>query len=255
MTRAMSFRLLGARARKQAGASLPVSTPIRHLAVILDGNRRWANRLGLPTVDGYRAGGRNVHALLSWCEEVGIPVVTLWPLSTENLSRDPDELQDLLRVIGDVLDELAASGRWRLRLIGDLARLPDGVAERMRRAEQRTTWVRGLDVNIAVAYSGRVDVLRAIRSLIQEHLAAGTIDQLLETLSAELIARRLCTAGQPEPDLVIRTSGEQRLSNFMLWQTAFSELYFAPACWPDFGRADFDRAIAAFGRRSRRFGR
>ncbi|WP_069353518.1 polyprenyl diphosphate synthase [Burkholderia cenocepacia] len=226
-----------------------------HLAVILDGNRRWADRLGLPATDGYRAGGRNVHALLSWCEETGIPFVTLWPLSTENLQRDAGELRDLLAVIGDVFDELAACGRWRLHVIGDLTQLPPATAERIRAAQQRTAHARGLDVNIAVAYSGRLDLLHAVRSLIAEHVAAGTVEQLLAQLSPELIASRLYTAGQPEPDLVIRTSGEQRLSNFMLWQTAFLEFYFTPTCWPDFGRDDFEQAIDAYGKRARRFGK
>jgi short-chain Z-isoprenyl diphosphate synthase len=226
-----------------------------HLAVILDGNRRWADRLGLSAADGYRAGGRNVHALLSWCEEAGIPFVTLWPLSTENLGRDAGELRDLLAVIADVFDELAASGRWRLHVIGDLTKLPPVTAERIGAAQRRTARTRGLDVNIAVAYSGRLDLLHAVRSLIEEHVAAGTVDQLLAQLSPELIASRLYTAGQPEPDLVIRTSGEQRLSNFMLWQTAFSEFYFTPTCWPDFGRDDFGQAIATYGKRARRFGK
>ncbi|MCA8021941.1 polyprenyl diphosphate synthase [Burkholderia metallica] len=226
-----------------------------HLAVILDGNRRWADRLGLPPAEGYRAGGRNVHALLSWCEEAGIPFVTLWPLSTDNLDRDADELRGLLAVIADVFDELAASGRWRLRVIGDLTKLPPATAGRIDAAQRRTAGSRGLDVNIAVAYSGRLDLLHAIRSLIEEHVAVGTVDQLLARLSPELIASRLYTAGQPEPDLVIRTSGEQRLSNFMLWQTAFSEFYFTPTCWPDFGRNDFEQAIDAYGKRTRRFGK
>ncbi|AOJ35440.1 MULTISPECIES: polyprenyl diphosphate synthase [Burkholderia cepacia complex] len=228
--------------------------PLRHLAVILDGNRRWADRLGLPTIDGYRAGGRNVHALLSWCEAAAIPMVTLWPLSTENLKRNAEELVGLLTVIVKVLDELARSGRWRLRVIGDLTKLPSTVAERIGDAVRSTEQVQGLEVNIAVAYSGRLELLSAIRALISEHAAAGSLDQLLADLSPELIASRLYTAGQPDPDLVIRTSGEQRLSNFMLWQSSFSELYFTPVCWPEFGRADFDDAIRFFYSRHRRFG-
>ncbi|MCC5028133.1 polyprenyl diphosphate synthase [Burkholderia dolosa] len=252
MTQDLILRVPDTVAVESAAASQPVPT---HVAVILDGNRRWAERCGVSIADGYRAGGRNVHALLSWCEEAGIPFVTLWPLSTENLSRDAAELGGLLAVIADVFDELAASGRSRLHVIGDLTKLPAATAARIRAAEQRTTHAHGLDVTVAVAYSGRLDLLHAIRTLIEEHVAAGTVDRLPAQLSAESIASRLYTAGQPEPDLVIRTSGEQRLSNFMLWQTAFSEFYFSPVCWPDFGRDDFERAIDAYGKRARRFGR
>ncbi|OXI71669.1 di-trans,poly-cis-decaprenylcistransferase [Burkholderia sp. MS389] len=255
MTQELILRAPATFAIDSPAASETARPPLpTHLAVILDGNRRWADRLGLPAVDGYRAGGRNVHALLSWCEEAGIPFVTLWPLSTENLNRDAAQLRGLLAVIADVIDELAAGGRWRLHVIGDLTKLPPATAERIGAAQQRTAHACGLDVNIAVAYSGRLDLLHAVRSLIAEHVAAGTVDQLLAQLSPELIASRLYTAGQPEPDLVIRTSGEQRLSNFMLWQTAFSEFYFTPTCWPDFGRDDFEQAIDAYGKRARRFG-
>ncbi|AGS25568.1 polyprenyl diphosphate synthase [Rhizobium etli] len=227
---------------------------IRHLAVILDGNRRWAERCGLQSIDGYRAGGRNVHALLSWCSEADIPMVTLWPLSAENLSRDPEELNALLTVIADVFEELAWTGRWHLRVIGDLSSLPPDAKRRIRNAECHTATVDGLDVNIAVGYSGRLELLHAIRTLIADHLLAGTVNTLQTDLSPESITSRLYTAGQPDPDLVIRTSGEQRLSNFMLWQCAFSEFYFTPVCWPDFRRTDFEEALTVYRSRHRRFG-
>lgn len=227
---------------------------IRHLAVILDGNRRWASQRSLPVISGYRAGGDNVHRFLGWCEEAGIPLVTLWPLSAENLRRDPQELQSLLTIIVDVFDELADSGHWRLHLLGDLGRLPPVPAKRISEAEQRTHRVDGIEVNIAVAYSGRQEVLHAVQCLLAEHASAGTLDQLAKVLSTELIASKLYTAGQPDPDLVIRTSGEQRLSNFMTWQSAFSEFYFSPACWPAFSFADFQDALATYQQRQRRFG-
>lgn len=227
---------------------------LRHLAVILDGNRRWATMRGLQMVEGYRAGGDNVHRFLGWCEEAGIPLVTLWPLSAENLRRDPEELSGLLGVIVDVFDELAESGRWRLRILGELARLPSRIAQRICLTSQRTRHVKGVEVNIAVAYSGRQEVLHAVQCLLAEHASAGTLDQLAGALSTELIASKLYTAGQPDPDLVIRTSGEQRLSNFMPWQSAFSEFYFSSACWPDFSFADFEDALATYQLRRRRFG-
>ncbi|HUB91855.1 MAG TPA: polyprenyl diphosphate synthase [Dyella sp.] len=241
-------------AERYLASSASQSAHISHLAVILDGNRRWASQRGLPIVDGYRAGGDNVHRFLGWCEEAGIPLVTLWPLSMENLRRDPQELQALLTVIVDVFDELAESDRWRLHILGDLARLPPAVAQRISMAEQRTHRSKGVEVNIAVAYSGRHEVLRAVQCLLAEHSLAGTLDQLINVLSTELIASKLYTAGQPDPDMVIRASGEQRLSNFMPWQSAFSELYFSPMCWPEFGLADFEDALATYQRRQRRFG-
>jgi short-chain Z-isoprenyl diphosphate synthase len=228
---------------------------INRLAVILDGNRRWASRRQLPTIEGYRAGGKNVHALLSWCRDARIPMVTLWPLSTDNLKRDADELQGLLTVIVEVLDAMTDGGLCRLRVIGDLTRLPPAVMERIRTAERRTAGVDGIDVNVAIAYSGRLELLHAFRSLISEYAAAGTLDQLPGDLDAELVASRLYTAGLPDPDFVIRTSGEQRLSNFMQWQSSYSELYFTPVCWPDFRRSDFDEAMRFFHSRQRRFGR
>jgi short-chain Z-isoprenyl diphosphate synthase len=227
---------------------------IRHLAVILDGNRRWASQRGLPMINGYRAGGDNVHRFLGWCEEAGIPLVTLWPLSAENLRRDPQELHALLTVIVGVFEELADSRRWRLHILGDLARLPPAVARSIAMAEQRTHCIDGVEVNIAVAYSGRQELLHAVQCLLAEHSSAGTLDQLANVLSAELLAGKLYTAGQPDPDLVIRTAGEQRLSNFMLWQSAFSEFYFSPAPWPEFSLADFEDAMATYRRRQRRFG-
>jgi len=241
----------GAERRPASSAS---AAQIKHLAVILDGNRRWASQRGLPIVSGYRAGGDNVHRFLGWCEQAGIPLVTLWPLSAENLRRNPQELQALLTVIVDVFDELADSGRWHLHILGDLARLPPAVARSISKAEQRTRRVKGIEVNIAVAYSGRQEVLHAVQCLLAEHASAGTLDQLINMLSAELIASKLYTAGQPDPDMVIRASGEQRLSNFMPWQSAFSEFYFSPRCWPEFGLADFEDALAAYQRRQRRFG-
>lgn len=238
--------------RLASGANQPAQ--IRHLAVILDGNRRWASQRGFPVVNGYRAGGDNVHRFLGWCEAAGIPLVTLWPLSAENLRRDPQELQALLTVIVDVFDELADSGRWRLHILGDLVRLPSAVARSISMAEQRTRRIMGVEVNIAVAYSGRQEVLHAVQCLLAEHRSAGTLDQLVDLLSTELIASKLYTAGQPDPDMVIRASGEQRLSNFMPWQSAFSEFYFSPMCWPEFGLADFEDALATYQRRQRRFG-
>ncbi|KVR28546.1 UDP pyrophosphate synthase [Burkholderia ubonensis] len=227
---------------------------IKHLAVILDGNRRWAVRHGLPLIDGYRAGGKNVHALLDWCEQAAISLVTVWPLSIENLGRPPAQVNDLLSVIATVVRELADSGRWNLKIIGDLGALPSAVSETIQEDEQRTHHVEGMRVNLAIAYSGRRELLRAMQELLIEHVTLGTVDQLIASLNDKLISNHLYTAGQPDPDLVIRTSGEQRLSNFMPWQTIFSEFYFTPVCWPEFTRYDFEQALDTYRDRHRRFG-
>nr|CEL22678.1 (2E,6Z)-farnesyl diphosphate synthase [Kibdelosporangium sp. MJ126-NF4]CTQ89819.1 (2E,6Z)-farnesyl diphosphate synthase (EC 2.5.1.68) [Kibdelosporangium sp. MJ126-NF4] len=163
------------------------------------------------TATAYRRGGDRVHDLLSWCDQAGIEVVTLWPLSTDNLRRDPHDVSALITVIADVIDELADAGRWRLRLLGDLTRLPPSVRQRTIRAQQRTESVQGILTNIAVAYDGHDDITTAVRALLTEHAAQGPpVATIAKTITSSLIAAHLSTAGQPEVDLIIRTSGEQR---------------------------------------------
>jgi short-chain Z-isoprenyl diphosphate synthase len=222
---------------------------------MLDGNRRWARAVGADTAHGYRAGAANIEPLLGWCEEVGVEVVTLWLLSTDNLNRPRQQLDGLLRVIADAVDSLAVQQRWRLHPVGALDLLPDEVAVRLKDAEEATREVDGLLVNVAVGYGGRREIADAVRSLLQEQAGQGmTIEQLAETIDVEHIARHLYTRGQPDPDLVIRTSGEQRLGGFLLWQSAQSEFYFCEAYWPDFRRVDFLRAVRAYAHRERRYG-
>ncbi len=227
----------------------------RHVGVMLDGNRRWAKARGSSTADGHRAGAANIENLLTWCEEVGVEVVTLWLLSTDNLSRPAAELAPLLEIIEDAVEALAIQGRWRLNLVGALDLLPSATSAALAAAAERTASVDGMLVNIAVGYGGRREIADAVRSLLQEHARAGTtIEELAEILDVEHIAEHLYTKGQPDPDLVIRTSGEQRLGGFLLWQSAHSEFYFCEAYWPDFRHVDFLRALRAFGERQRRFG-
>ncbi|TDU73514.1 polyprenyl diphosphate synthase [Streptomyces sp. KS 21] len=248
----------------QHPAAVPPSAPdtspdghgLRHVAVILDGNRRWARARGLPVIDGYRHGGRRVLELLAWCRAAeGIEAVTLWPLSTENLHRDRNELDGLLHVITDTTQEIAGTGVWRLRIIGAPDRLPARTADALRASAGRTRDVRGPEVNIAVAYGGRDEITRAIRNLLAAHRSAGTLHRLAGGIESQEFGRHLDTAGQPDPDLVIRTSGEQRLSGFMPWQTAYSEFYFCPVPWPDFDQDCFDAAMAWYAGRTRRTGR
>jgi short-chain Z-isoprenyl diphosphate synthase len=234
---------------------LPADKLPKHVGVMLDGNRRWAKALGEDTAHGYRAGAANISPLLGWCEEVGVEVVTLWLLSTDNLNRPPEQLTGLLRIIEDAVTDLAAQQRWRLHPVGALDLLPGDTARRLKEAADSTRDVDGMIVNIAVGYGGRREIADAVRSLLQEHAAKGTsIEELAEVLDVEHIAEHLYTKGQPDPDLVIRTSGEQRLGGFLLWQSAHSEFYFCEAYWPDFRRVDFLRALRSYASRERRYG-
>lgn len=234
---------------------LPADRIPKHVGVMLDGNRRWAKSVGADTAQGYRAGADNIWPLLGWCEEVGVEVVTLWLLSTDNLNRPSQELTGLLGVIEGAVEALAEAHRWRLHPVGALDLLPSSTAEKLKAAEDATRDIDGLLVNIAVGYGGRREIADAVRALIQEQAAEGrTLEELAESIDVEHIADHLYTKGQPDPDLVIRTSGEQRLGGFLLWQSAHSEFYFCEALWPDFRRVDFLRAIRAYAERERRFG-
>lgn len=234
---------------------LPADRIPKHVGVMLDGNRRWAKAVGADTAEGYRAGADHIHPLLDWCEEVGVEVVTLWLLSTDNLNRPPDQLAGLLTVIEGAVDSLVRTHRYRLHPVGALDLLPASTAERLKAAEDATRDIDGLLVNIAVGYGGRREIADAVRSLLLEQAAEGrTIEELAEVVDPEHIADHLYTKGQPDPDLVIRTSGEQRLGGFLLWQSAHSEFYFCEALWPDFRKVDFLRAIRAYAARERRFG-
>ena len=235
--------------------ALPQDRLPKHIGVMLDGNRRWAKAVGADTAQGHRAGAANIEPLLGWCEETGIEVVTLWLLSTDNLNRPAAELEALLAIIGDAVDSLADQRRWRLHPVGALDLLPAETARRLKEAEEATSDVDGMLVNIAVGYGGRREIADAVRSLLVEHSTKGTsLEELAQTIDVEHIAEHLYTKGQPDPDLVIRTSGEQRLGGFLLWQSAKSEFYFCEAYWPDFRRVDFLRAIRAYAERERRFG-
>ncbi len=234
---------------------MPTDGLPKHIGVMLDGNRRWAKAVGADTAHGHRAGAANIEPMLGWCEEVGVEVVTLWLLSTDNLNRPAAELEPLLGIIGEAVDSLAAQRRWRLHPVGALDLLPAVTAARLKAAEEATRDVDGMLVNIAVGYGGRREIADAVRSLLLEQAANGkTLEELAETVDVEHIAEHLYTKGQPDPDLVIRTSGEQRLGGFLLWQSAQSEFYFCEAYWPDFRRVDFLRAVRAYAQRERRFG-
>lgn len=236
-------------------SALPKSELPRHVGVILDGNRRWAAGLGSGASHGHRKGGEKIHEFLHWCEELEIEVVTLWLLSTDNLARESAELSSLLEIIQSTVAELAQTRRWRIHPVGALDLLPDSMREALQQAEASTSAVPGILVNVAIGYGGRREVVDAVRSLLLAQAAQGkSIDDVADSIEIEHIADHLYTRGQPDPDLVIRTSGEQRLSGFLLWQSAHSEFYFCEAYWPDFRKIDFLRALRSYAARHRRFG-
>lgn len=227
----------------------------RHVGIILDGNRRWAAMQGATTKRGHEAGAAKVAEFLGWCEDLGVEIVTLWLLSTDNLSRDTAEVDALLRIIDGTVTELAGSGRWRIHPMGYWDDLPADMRERLHEVKRAGETADGMLVNVAVGYGGRREVVDAVRSLLHEHAQQGTsLDELAQLIDIDHIAQHLYTKGQPDPDLVIRTSGEQRLGGFLLWQSQYSEFWFCEAYWPDFREIDFLRAVRSYGGRQRRFG-
>lgn len=229
----------------------------KHIGVMVDGNRRWAVAQGLDRAGhGHAAGARKIEDFLGWCADLNISHVTLYLLSTDNLKgRTSEELIDLIEIIVSLSERLADLGKFRLQVVGDLESLPTEASDRLQKIQEQSSGNSGLHVNLAVAYGGRKEIADAMRSILRKNASEGkSVEELAELLTPELIAEHLYTGGQPDPDLLIRTSGEQRLSGFLLWQSANSEFYFAEAMWPDFRRVDFLRAMRNFQRRHRRFG-
>jgi short-chain Z-isoprenyl diphosphate synthase len=250
------YRLYEMRLR-QGLASSKSELP-RHIAVLCDGNRRWARDAGHDDVSyGYRMGAHKIAEMLRWCQETGIEMATVYLLSTENLQRDPEELASLIEIITDVVEEICApANRWSVRTVGDLELVGEEPARRLREAVESTNGNgSAFHVNLAVGYGGRQEIVDAVRGLLGKELANGlTGEQLIEAVSIDAISENLYTSGQPDPDLVIRTSGEQRLSGFLLWQSAYSEMWFTEAYWPEFRRVDFLRALRDYTARHRRYG-
>ncbi|MDN5581958.1 MULTISPECIES: isoprenyl transferase [unclassified Corynebacterium] len=230
----------------------------KHVAIMCDGNRRWARENGFTDVShGHRVGAKKIVEVVDWCDEQDIESVTVYLLSTENLRRSAEELGLLMRIIGDVSDELAAAkGRFRLHVMGRLDLIPDELRERMRHAEARTADHTGVHVNIAVGYGGRQEIVDGVQKLVDELAGKGIApEEMSAHITDGAIGDHLYTSGQPDPDLVIRTSGEQRLSGFLLWQSAYSEIWFTDTYWPAFRRLDFLRALRDFSVRERRYGK
>ena len=227
-----------------------------HVGIILDGNRRWAkSTLATSPEDGHRKGAEKIIEVLEWCEEANVSIVTLWLLSTDNLNRPAEELDPLLKIIGAAIDSLGELKRWEIKPLGALDLLPDWLHEKLKTVEAQSKGVSKIVVNVAIGYGGRREIVDAVRNYIRTGVGAGkSADEIADQISSDEIGKHLYTAGLPDPDLVIRTSGEQRLSGFLLWQSAHSEFYFCEAYWPDFRRVDFLRALRAYSQRHRRFG-
>jgi len=247
------YRIYTARLRREID---PAAVP-HHVAMMIDGNRRWARQLGFDTAaHGHRAGARKMVEFLEWCDELGVGVVTLYLLSNDNVrKRDAAELSDLIEIIEGLAQRLAERGDWRVQHVGRTEALPASLVAALGDAERRTAGNTGLHVNLAVGYGGRAEIVDAVRKIIQKHdEQGGSLEELAARLTPEEIGEHLYTGGQPDPDLVIRTSGEQRLSDFLVWQSAHSEFYFVEALGPDLRHIDFLRAIRDYTTRERRFG-
>jgi len=222
----------------------------RHIAFILDGNGRWAEKRDLPRLEGHRAGVKNVRRILRSLDNYGIETVTLYAFSTENWNRPADEVNGifdiLMKMIGRETRELHKNG-VKIRHIGRLQGLPRGVQRSIKKAVELTKNNHGMKLNVALNYGGRAEILDAITRIIQDKISPCDIDE-------KLFSKYLYTAGLPDVDLVIRTSGEMRTSNFLIWQSAYSEYYFTPVLWPDFDEEELEKALLAYSQRQRRFG-
>jgi short-chain Z-isoprenyl diphosphate synthase len=241
--------------------ALDFSQTPHHVGVILDGNRRWAKANQVDDHDigvsnssrGHRAGAEKIIEFLGWCDEADVRVVTLWLLSTDNFKRSEEELDALLQIIGETVDALAATKRWNIKAVGALDLLPDWLATKLN--DLKPFREDGVEVNVAISYGGRREIVDAVKSYLAASAEDGkNLNDAAVALDTDAISKYLYTAGQPDPELIIRTSGEQRLGGFLLWQSALSEYYFCEAYWPDFRRVDFFRALRAYSLRHRRFG-
>jgi len=221
-----------------------------HLGIIMDGNGRWAKTRGLPRLAGHRAGTENIRPVLEGCVEFGVPMLTIWAFSTENWRRSPTEVQGLIRLLGETIDrqlsDLHQKG-VRLNHIGRLDRLPKRLQQRVEAAIDLTRDNNRITLNVAFDYGGRDEIVHAVQRIIQDNVP-------VKEITEDLISHYLYTSGLPDPDLIVRTSGEFRVSNFMIWQGAYAEYYITPTYWPDFGKDELYKALQSYTERNRRFG-
>ena len=233
----------------------------KHIGIIMDGNRRFARLAGVGVQEGHDVGASKAHEVLDWCLELGIPHVTLWGFSSDNKGRSPEEVAHLHRIFAEQARALAddprlVEHRVRVRVIGDTSDFSEEAQRALRAIEERTADHDGMQLALALGYGGREEIVAAVRTLLETRARDGScLEEVADEIDAAAIGKHLWTAGLPDPDFVIRTSGEVRLSGFLLWQSAYAEFYFCDAFWPDFRRLDFLRAIRSFQARERRFGR
>ncbi len=233
----------------QPGENLP-----RHIAIILDGNGRWARRRGLPRTAGHAAGSENFRKIATYCKNIGVEYLTVYAFSTENWKRPEDEVRTIMRLLRRYLNEAIDTmerDKIRMKIFGDVAGLPLELQELVRKTDEISKRYQGFQANICLNYGGRDEIVHAARRYAEDYAAGRTQGELSE----EQFGGYLYSAGIPDPDLLIRPGGEQRISNFLLWQCAYAEFYFSDVLWPDFGTDELDKAIAAFRQRDRRFGK
>ncbi len=227
-----------------------------HVAIIMDGNRRYAEERGETVEEGHRLGKDKLEEVLDWCIETGVKVLTVYAFSTENFKRDQDEIDHIMNLLKTSMFEMADSQRVRdnevhIKAMGDLEMLPDDVVDAIRYAEEKTKNHSNYFFNMAVAYGGRQEIVSAVKKVAQKVLDG---DLAVDDINENILSFHMYTSDMPDPDLVLRTSGEIRISNFLLWQMAYSELYFTDVYWPGFRYIDFLRAIRTYQQRARRYG-
>jgi undecaprenyl diphosphate synthase len=223
----------------------------QHVAIIMDGNGRWAKQRGLPRLAGHKAGTDNIQNIVRACVDEGVPYLTVYAFSTENWERPEAEVQGLMEILGQVIREqvpILHEEGVQIRHLGSLEEVSGGLAQAIRESVELTKNNEHLVLNIAFNYGGRAEIVHAVRRLVEDGIPATAVTE-------EEISNRLYTAGSPDPDLIIRTGGEYRLSNFLIWQAAYAEYWSTPVFWPDFNREELQRALAVFASRDRRFGR
>jgi short-chain Z-isoprenyl diphosphate synthase len=246
---------------KRLSQKLLLGPAPKHLGVILDGNRRYAKSLGLPVAEGHRLGAKLIKQLLSWCIDFKIPVVTLWVFSTQNFSRDPGEVKALMDLFIEQANAMRTDADFkkqdiRIRVIGRKDQLPDDVKHALDTLESETAERKGMLVQLALGYGGREEIVDAAKAYLSTAEKAGkSLHDAIDGLTEESLSTHLYSGDVPDPDFIIRTSGEVRLSGFLLWQAAYSEYYFLDVNWPAFRRIDFLRALRSFQARQRRFGK
>ena len=220
-----------------------------HIAIIMDGNGRWAKKRSLPRTAGHAAGSKTFKTIARYCNKIGIKYLTVYAFSTENWKRPKSEVDNIMNILRDYLKDTDSfkGENIRLQFIGDRTPLADDIKELMLKAEADSADATGLHLNIALNYGGRDEIVHAVKKIVSEGISPGDITE-------QTVSERLYTAGQPDPDFIIRPSGEYRLSNYLIWQAAYAEYWFSDILWPDFSPRDLDRAIEDFSRRNRRFG-